>query len=128
MESLPIAAQNNVIRANYIKARIDKKLQNNKCRLCGDKDETLNHIIIERGKLAQKEYKIRHDWMGKVIHGEWCKKLKFDHGNKWYMHNQEYVLENDTSKFLWDFHIQTDQLISARRPELIKIINKKRKN
>ena len=36
------------------------------------------------------------------------------------------VLENDTHKLLWDFDIQTDPLISARRPDLI-IINKKKK-
>ena len=29
-----------------------------------------------------------------------CKKFKFDHGNKWYMHNPEPVLENDTHKLL----------------------------
>ena len=34
-ESLPIAAQNNAIRTNHIKARIDKTQQNSKCRLCG---------------------------------------------------------------------------------------------
>ena len=32
------------------------------------------------------------------------------------------VLENDTHKFQWDFNIQTDHLIPARRPDLI-IIN-----
>ncbi len=46
-ESLLIAAQNNAIRTNRIKARIDKTQQNSKCRLCGDRDETINHIIIE---------------------------------------------------------------------------------
>ena len=40
------------------------------------------------------------------------------------MHNPESVLENETSKLLWDFGIQTDHLISDRRPVLI-IINKK---
>ena len=32
----------------------------------------------------------------KVIHWEMCKKFKFDHTNKWYMHNPAPVLENDT--------------------------------
>ena len=59
-ESLQIAAQNNAIRTNHIKARIDKTQQNSKCRLCGDRDETINHIISECSKLAQ-EYKTKHD-------------------------------------------------------------------
>ncbi len=49
-------------RTNRIKARIDKTQQNSKCRLCGDRDETINYIISECSKLAQKEYNARHDW------------------------------------------------------------------
>ena len=56
MESLLIAAQDNAIRTNHIKVRIDKIQQNSICRLCGDRDETINHIISECSKLAQKEY------------------------------------------------------------------------
>ena len=55
-----------------------------------------------------------------------CKKFKFDHTNKWYMHNPAPVLQNATHKFLWDFNIETDHLIPPRRPDLI-IINKKKK-
>ena len=42
------------------------------------------------------------------------------------MHNPAPVLENDSHKLLWDFNIQTDQLIPARRPDLI-IINKRKR-
>ena len=65
----------------------------------------------ECSKLVQKEYKARHDWVGKVIHKEMCRKFQFDHTNKWYMHNPAPVLENDSHKLLWDFNIQTDHLI-----------------
>ena len=112
-ESLLIAAQDNAVRPSHIKARIDKTQQISKRRLCGDRDETINHIISECSKLAQKEYKTRHDWVGKVIYWEMCKKFKFDHTNKWYMHNPVPVLENDINKLLWDFGIHTDLLISA---------------
>ena len=122
-ESLIIAAQNNAIRTNYIKAKIDKTQQNSKCRMCGEKAETVNHIISECSKLAQKECKTKHDWVGKVIHWELCKKLNFHHATKWYMHKPESVLENETHKILWDFEIQTDHLIPARRPDLVLINN-----
>ena len=110
-----------------MKARIDKTQQNSICRLWSDRDETINHIINECRKLAQKEYKIRHDWVDKVIHWEMCKKLKFDHTNKWYMHNPAPVLWNDTHKLLWHFDIHKDHLISARRPDLIRINKIKKK-
>ena len=54
------------------------------------------HIISECSKLAKKEYKTKHDLMDKAIHWELCKKFKFDHTNKWYMHNKTSTLENDT--------------------------------
>ena len=59
-ESLLIAAQDNAIRTNHIKARIDKTQQKSKCSLCSARDETINHIKSECSKLAQ--------WVGKVIH------------------------------------------------------------
>ena len=43
------------------------------------------------------------------------------------MHNPAAVLENDTHKLPWDFDIQTDHLISARRPDLIIINNNKKR-
>ena len=116
-ESILIAAKNNAIKTYHIKARIDKTLQNSKCRLCDDRDETMNHIISEFS--TQKECKNWHDMVGKLIYWELCKKLKFDHTNKWYMHNPESVLENETHKLLSDFEIQTDHLISARRLDLV---------
>ena len=42
------------------------------------------------------------------------------------MHNPAPVQENDSHKLLWDFNIQTDHLIPARRPDLI-IINKRKR-
>ena len=41
------------------------------------------------------------------------------------MQDPDSVLENDTHEFQWDFDIQTNNLISHKRPNLIKI-NKKR--
>ena len=40
------------------------------------------------------------------------------------MHNLESVQENKTHNTLWDFEIQTDHQISARRPDIV-IVNKK---
>ena len=83
-------------------------------------------IICKCSKLSQKEYKARHDWVDKVIRCEMCKKFKFDHTKKWYMQNPASVLENDTHKLQWDFDVQTDNLISDRKPDLIIINIKKR--
>ena len=102
-ESILKAAQNDAIRTNHIKARIDKTQQNSRCKLCGDRDEMINHIISKCIKLAQKEYKTRHHWVCKMIYWELCKKFKFDHPNRWYIHNPESVLEIETHKLLYGF-------------------------
>ena len=43
------------------------------------------------------------------------------------MCNPESVLEYEMHEALWDFEIQTDHLISARRPNLV-IVDKKKEN
>ena len=41
------------------------------------------------------------------------------------MHNPEYALENETHELLWNFKIQTDHLISAKRPDLVTVNKEK---
>ena len=53
MASLLIATQNIAITTNNIKVKIDNMQQNVKCRLCGNRDEMVNHIS-EGNNLAQK--------------------------------------------------------------------------
>ena len=48
-----MAAQNQSLRTNVVKARIDKSQGDSLCRVC---------------KLAHKEYKRRHDNLGKIVH------------------------------------------------------------
>ena len=40
------------------------------------------------------------------------------------MHKLEYVRENETHNILWEFEIQTDNSISARKPNLALIYKK----
>ena len=84
----------------------------------------INHIISECSKLSQKEYKTRHNWVGKVIHKELCKKIEIWPYEQMVYAQPRSVLENETHKPLWDFDLQRDHQISARWPDLI-IINKK---
>ena len=83
-------------------------------------------MISECCNLARLEYKTSHDWVGKVVPRKKYKKFRFDNTNKWYMHKPASVLENDTYVLLWDSDIQTDHLISVRKPNLGNIIKKER--
>ena len=92
MESLLIATHNNAIRINCVKTKTDNTRKNGMCKLCDDRGETVNHITSECNKIVQKKYKTRHDLVGKVIYLNFCKRLKHDHCDKWYMHKPESVL------------------------------------
>ena len=54
------------------------------------------NCISEYGKLAQKEYKSRHDWVVKVIHWELCKRLNFEKTGK--LRNQRKSCDNSIVK------------------------------
>ena len=70
------------IRTNYIKATIDKSQIDAKCRMCRDKNQTVSHIISGCSKLAQKEYKKRHDNVARAIHWDLSGKCGFDRNGK----------------------------------------------
>ena len=59
--------------------------------------------------------------------GIFVKKSRLEHSEKWYEHALEGAVENEEIKVLWDINIQCDNLIEARRPELIVIGKKEQK-
>ena len=63
-------------------------------------DETVSHILRECPMLGQREYKKRHDIVGRKIHWEVCRKIGFDVNEKWYKHELVKVVENDSWKIL----------------------------
>ena len=56
-----MTAQNQSIRTNLAKAKIDKSQADSLCRVCRKVNESMHHIVSGCSKLAQKEYKGRHD-------------------------------------------------------------------
>ena len=99
-ESLILAAQEQAIRTNAIKAYIDKSQEQSKCRMCGERDETVNHLVSECSKMAQREYKRRHDWVARRVHWEVCRMYGIEVKDKWYEHDTAPVTENERCKIL----------------------------
>ena len=50
-----MAAQEQAIRTNVIKAKIDKTQEESKCKMSGRVDETVNHVLSECSKMTQTE-------------------------------------------------------------------------
>ena len=89
--------------------------------MCGTRNETISHIVSECGKLAQKEYKRRHDSVGRYVHWQFCEKLGFNRARPRYEHEPESVIKNENFKILWDFTKQCDHMIEARRPDIVVV-------
>ena len=80
-ESLIVAAENQSIRTNLVKGKIDKSQGDSLCRVCKKVDESIDHIVSGCSKLAQKEYKRRHDNLGKIVHWKLATKCNFEAGD-----------------------------------------------
>ena len=125
-EALICAAQEQSIRTNYVKYHIDGTSGSPLCRMCGQAGESVQHIVSACGKLAQKEYKRRHDNVARRIHWDISKERGLECTEKWYEHVPEGVVENEDVKLLWDINIQCDNVIEARRPDLVLVEKKER--
>ena len=123
-EGFLIAAQDQALRTNAIKAKIDKVTEDSKCRLCKEKDETIDHLISSCSKIAQTDYKERHNKVASMLHWNLCKKYHLPASDKWWEHNVEKVLQNEEVKILWDFKIQTDKHLAHNIPD-ITVVEKK---
>ena len=125
-----MAVQNQSIRTNLVKVKIDKSQGDSLCRMCRKVDESIGHIVSGCSKLAQEyKRKRRHDNLGRiVVHWKLARKCNFEAGDKWYEHEPESVLENEDYKILYLVGFQNsetdDHVIEARRPDL-KLIRRR---
>ncbi|XP_067039903.1 uncharacterized protein [Acropora muricata] len=94
--------------------------------MCGEKDESMRHLVGECSKLAQAEYKHRHDDVARIIHWNISHSYGLDVSSIWYEHKPEGGIENDHVKLLWDFNIQTSTYIQARRPDVFAVAREKK--
>ena len=87
----------------------------------------MQHLVSGCEKLAQKKYKRRHGNVAKKVHWDLCKKKGLEHTEKWYEHGPEGAVENEEVKVLWNIDVQCDNVMEARRPDIILIDKKERK-
>ena len=124
-EGFLIAAQDQALRTNSIKAKIDKVTEDSKCRLFKEKGEAIDPLISSCSKIAQIDYKERHNKVASMLHWNLRKKYYLPASAKWWEHiNVEKVLQNEEVKILWDFRIQTDKHLAHNMPD-ITVVEKK---
>ena len=96
----------------YQKSKVQMKITDTRCRMCGTGVESTTHVMCACPKIAQSLYKARHDRMLRPIYHFLLKKYNFDendHEKPWYLQKPPTaVVENDEAKIYWDvpFHLQ----------------------
>jgi hypothetical protein len=126
-ESTIVAAQDQAISRNYFKNKILKEEIENKCRLCKQPEETIDHITSGCPNLAKSEYLMRHDKVCAHLHYSICKALGFEMTDKWYTHMSKPVYEEGDATVLWNHAVHTDRDVIANRADII-IKTKKRRH
>ena len=146
-ESLIIAAQDQALATNLLKARVFRVNNHSPlCRMCLKADESVAHILCQCSKLAGQDYLERHNRLASLIHWSLCRVHGIPCADKSYNHQVDKVLEHtptnaslerqdpdeDTTnsdssrgynkiKLLWDFTIQCDRFIEHRRPDIVLV-------
>ena len=89
------------------------------CRICGQYQETIDHIVAGCPELTKTEYLHRHDKAVSYLHWNICKELNINIEMKWYEHEPQTVTKRYNITILWDMPIQTDRQIKANRPGIV---------
>ena len=115
-----MAVQDQALRINSIKRKIDKQSVSPLCRWSGEREKTVSHVVAECKILAQKQHRLwRYDKVGVIVHSVMCKRYGFSHAAKWYEHTPEKVLENDNVNILCDFSVQTNRKLEQNKPDIL---------
>ena len=121
-EGFMLAIQDQVISTkNYRKYILkDTSLQNDLCRKCNNKPETIQHITGACTILTQNDYTHRHNQLANIIHQKLVQKynLANDRHTPYYSYIPQNVLENSNYKLYYDRTILTDNTIYNNRPDI----------
>ena len=119
-EATTFAIQEQAITTKYIETHIHKSTDNDTCRLCNQYPETIHHILSGCPILAPNKYTERHDNVGKLLFINLAKKFELlTKQEQWYSYEPPPVLENEHTKLLWNFYIQTDHQIAHNKPDIL---------
>ena len=123
-----ITAQDQALNTKYYATKVLHTETNNKCRLCQQHNETIDHIISACPVLAKEQYVQRHDKVSAQIHFNICKEIGVQLDKKhWYEHVPNSVVTNQGCKMtiLWKQQVQTDRTIPNNKPDIISRDNEK---
>ena len=122
-EGYVCAAQENALTTRNYCATVLKDGGNDKCRMCGDYVETVGHLVSACKKMAQTDYRRRHDRMGLRVYWEVCGRLGLTRSAKWYEETPDPVRrrKDGLTEVWWDQTVSTPTKFDANRPDMVVI-------
>ena len=97
------------------------------CRKCGKGGETIQHVLNGCEALVTREYKERHDTVGKILHQEIIKCIIEKTKTVPYCQYQpESIVQTERYTIYWDRTIRTDREAIHNRPDIV-IYDRRRK-
>lgn len=129
-EGFLIAIQDQVIATRSYKKYIikDPNIEDAKCRMCGNANETIEHLINGCTTLAARDYTNRHNNVAKIIHREICSHYTLlENTTAYYKYQPDSIKENDACLVYWDRELLTHMPVQHNRPDIFVHDKKKKK-
>ena len=91
--------------------------------MCGDHPETVGHLVSACSKLAQTEYRRRHDKMGLRVYWEVCGVYGLKRSEQWHLEVPDGVRKSDDGmvEIWWDQTVITPTKFKSNRPDMLII-------
>lgn len=122
-EGFTCSIQDQVVATRYYRKHIMKTAGNetDKCRLCAERPETIDHLISGCTMLAGNQYTERHDNVAKILHLEIRRIFEDPHLEKvpYYKYEPPAVVDAENCKIYWNREIITDRTITNNRPDIV---------
>ena len=120
-ESTVIAIQDQVIATRVYEAKImNKSIPSLLCRVCGQAEETILHLLSSCPSLAVFTYLYCHNLVASVLHWHLSKMYSFPlRATSWFTHKPQPVVENSNAKLLWDFSLVSASHHPSNRPDIV---------
>jgi hypothetical protein len=105
-----------------------ESIENNICRLCHKKKETVRHILSNCDRLATGLYITRHNSALKVIYWWLLHKYKFEEKLRYWddPEKPKPVISNKDVTIKWNVKISTNDYTEANKPDMTLINHKKK--
>ena len=133
-----LAIQDEVMATKNYKKHVMKKrtVLDDKCRLCGQKVENIQHITsgcvklagniqhktLGCVKLAGNDYLHRHDQVTKIIYQKLARKVGLIKDTvPYYKYDLSTILANDEHKIYWNRTLHTDKTVRHNRSDIVLV-------